>query len=535
MDNPTPANSHRQRRARVRLTERTPTAHRVCDLGTEALLYLTLVFGPWVFGTTQVWSLWTMNVTGYLLGLLWLGKWISRRIAGFRPARWEEQPSEGEAVPFWRTWLTEWPTTLLALLTIVLLAYCFTSAINAAGAYDYAERRYTSLDGYVTWLPHSFDGHRSWSFAWQYLSIALLFWSGRDWFLAKTRRERLSGVEPAREGEVEPSTPHAGVPFLPAKVRRLLWVLCLNGAILAVESLLQRLSGTNRLLWLVEPWFNNSATLQLGPYAYRGNGAEYFNLVWPVCLGFWFSLHLRNLELGSHRRSAATTGPQTVLLPGIAVMAACPFVSASRGGAIVCAVGLLTAAAMFILGLPAKYWKTKIAVVALFLATLAVAYLGDVSMLRARMEWLFDPSQSGRKDIYAGAHKMAEDYGFLGSGPGTFEPLYNLYYRPHPNAPVEPQVHDDWLETLVTFGSLGLGLIMAVLALVGYRLAQAVRRLNTRWIAAFIGLSLALCLTHAKGDFPFQVDSLLRLFVLLCCLGWCLPAFRRHADELRHA
>lgn len=532
MDNPTATNSHRHR-ARVRLSERTPTAHRLGDLATEALLYVTLVFGPWVFGTTEVWSVWTMNVTGYLLGLLWLGKWISRWATGFRPARWGDAPQEGELVPFWRTWLREWPTTLLALLTILLLAFCFTSAINAAGAYDYTTKKYTPLDGYVDWLPHSFDRHRSWLFAWQYLSIALLFWSARDWLLAKTRRERLAGVERANEGENEHSMPRSAAPFLPAKVRRLLWVLCLNGAILAVESLLQRLSGTNRLLWLVAPWFNNDATLQLGPYAYRGNGAQYFNLVWPVCLGFWFSLHLRDLEMSSQRRSAASAGPQTVLLPGIAVMAACPFVSASRLGAIVCALGLVMAAAMFILGLPSKYWKTKIAVVALLLTSLAVAFLGDVSMLLARMTWLFDQNQSGRKDIYAGAHKMAEDFGFLGSGPGTFEPLYNLFYRL--NTPVESQVHDDWLETLVTFGSLGLGLILAVLALVGYRLSQAVRHSGTRWLAAFIGLSLAICLTHAKGDFPFQVDSLLRLFVLLCGLGWCLPAFRRHAAESGHA
>jgi O-antigen ligase len=126
---------------------------------------------------------------------------------------------------------------------------------------------------------------------------------------------------------------------------------------------------------------------------------------------------------------------------------------------------------------------------------------------------------------------MAADYGLFGSGPGTFEPLYNLFYRISPTAAVEPQVHDDWLETLITFGSLGLGLIVAVLTLVAYRLSQALRNPATRWIAAFIGLSLAICLAHAKGDFPLQVDSILRLFVLLCCLSWCLPAFHRHAGD----
>jgi hypothetical protein len=309
MDNATAANPRRHRRSRVRLSERTPTVHRLGDLATEALLYVTLVFGPWAFGTTQAWSLWTMNITGYVLGLLWLTKWISRWTTGFRPEFWGGQKSEDEPVPFWKKWLAEWPVSLLALLTIVLLAFCFISAINAAGAYDYSKKVHTPFDHYVDWLPHSYDCHRSWTFGWQYLSIALLFWSARDWLLTKTRRERLSGADrPPEENEEHAAheehaarSAHSNILFLPAKARRLLWVLCVNGAILAVESLLQRLSGTNRLLWLIEPWYNNDATLQLGPYAYRSNGAQYFNLIWPLCLGFWF---------GGNRRAADRPAPR---------------------------------------------------------------------------------------------------------------------------------------------------------------------------------------------------------------------------------
>ena len=43
--------------------------------------------------------------------------------------------------------------------------------------------------------------------------------------------------------------------------------------------------------WLVEPDIHKTAETQLGPFAYRSNGAQYFNLLWPVCLGFWWTLH----------------------------------------------------------------------------------------------------------------------------------------------------------------------------------------------------------------------------------------------------
>ena len=50
---------------------------------------------------------------------------------------------------------------------------------------------------------------------------------------------------------------------------------------------------------------NRASTLphitQFGPYAYRANASQYFNLLWPVCLGFWWTL---NRSFGSQAQSA---------------------------------------------------------------------------------------------------------------------------------------------------------------------------------------------------------------------------------------
>src|SRR5881398_2498176 len=66
---------------------RTPPAYRLCDGITEVLLYFGVVFAPWAFGTTERWSIWTMNLAGYALGTLLLGKWLIRRRTGYRPMR----------------------------------------------------------------------------------------------------------------------------------------------------------------------------------------------------------------------------------------------------------------------------------------------------------------------------------------------------------------------------------------------------------------------------------------------------------------
>jgi hypothetical protein len=174
----------------------------------------------------------------------------------------------------------------------------------------------------------------------------------RDWLLGKTRHERhAEWAEQEAEGGEAPRSPreHGGetpgrsLARLPARLRRLLWVLCINGALLAAEGIFQRMDGTNKLLWLVEPWMNKTADLQFGPYAYRSNAAQYFNLLWPMCLGLWWTLR-RERKL--RERAAARVGgsPHLVLLLCAALMAVAPFVAASRGGLVIatgCLVGTL--------------------------------------------------------------------------------------------------------------------------------------------------------------------------------------------------
>ena len=119
-------------------------------------------------------------------------------------------------------------------------------------------------------------------------------------------------------------------------------MLCLSGALLAVEGIAQRLSGTNKLLWLMETRINREASSQFGPYAYRANAAQYFNLVWPVCLGFWWTLH---------RSGGFKKWRHHLLIPCGMVMAAAPVISTSRGGALV-AGGMLGLAALFLMLAP---------------------------------------------------------------------------------------------------------------------------------------------------------------------------------------
>ena len=247
---------------------RTPKAYRICDGVTEGVLYGMVVFAPWAFGATERWSIWSMNVGGYVLGLLLAAKWLIRWRAGYRPVRWgeagseEPQSAEGRARSggMRKSHFGGLTTIALAVLTVTVLAYCFISAFNARSTFIYRQMAFEPHD-YVAWLPHSYDSWATWQAFWMYLALALSFWAARDWLLGKSgperRESRVGGREP--EENLPFRVPHAG---LPMRLRRLLWVLCLNGTALALESILQRLSGTNKLLWLVQPDINQYGELE---------------------------------------------------------------------------------------------------------------------------------------------------------------------------------------------------------------------------------------------------------------------------------
>ena len=115
-------------------------------------------------------------------------------------------------------------------------------------------------------------------------------------------------------------------------MRRLFWVLTLNGTVLAIEGLMQRAEGGNKLLWLVVPRFDQDPVSQFGPYAYRANAAQYFNLLWPAVLGFWWAC-VSSLRRRKSANYFAGRNRPAVLLPCVLIMAilSAPFLQPRRG------------------------------------------------------------------------------------------------------------------------------------------------------------------------------------------------------------
>jgi len=482
--------------------------YRLSDDLSGGLIVSLLVFSPWAFGTTQPWAIQCMNFVGYALGVLLLFKWFCRRTGGCQPADWDHFSPRSGTFSRRQSPAVRELKRLLAGLTVAVLAECLVSALNAAAVY-HPETRVFHYQAHWEWLPHSFDRDRTWSCFWKYLGLAGTFWAVSDW---------LMGLSPAEELDLADATPAPALrgTRLPDRWRTLLWVLAVNGAILGIEGILQRESGTDKLLFVLQPRMNQGGESQFGPYAYRSNAAQYFNLLWPLTLGFWLALR---------RAGQAATRIHFWLLACAAIMAACPIISTSRAGALI-SLGMLVVLLVWVLarppvsGVPTESSgasREPVGLLALFaLFTLLLGGCLGWHALAPRLHQIGSGFE-GRENIYTSAEPMAGDYPLYGTGPGTFATVYQLY-RISDETFWPEQLHDDWLETRITFGWLGFALLLAALAGTALRSFMPGGVRGHRHLVVGAWVALAGCLVHARFDYPFQIHSTLLLFLVICAL-----------------
>ncbi len=452
--------------------------------GLEPLLWAVVVVGPWLFGSTRGWTEVVLTALGCLTGCVAL-------VARSDPA-WRMRAGGSWRLGFAGAW-------------IVFLLYVLVSVWNGAST------AVVSLGGVsleyhepIPWLPRSHDVPiTTWALM-KHLAGAGVFLA--VWRLADAE---MQGGDSVRSGG-----------GFPAWVVRLIWVLSVSSALLAAVSIAQKLSGTDRLLFLVPrvlPTGGVEARSSLGPFSYQANGAQYFNLVWPVILGFWWCQHRRILHQTGVRPRFGSS-PLSLLPLFAALTMACPFVSGSRGGALVCMAQLVILLFWLLLTAHGVPRLMRWGVLAAALLALPIAAAGGWSALWTRFESI-DQSYLGRQEIYAQARRMALDFEPWGAGADAFRNLSDLY-TDRSKRLWQVWVHNDWLEARVSYGRNGLLLlgVIGLLWLVGW--LKGPWLVTARSFSFFLMLSLGGMALHAAYDFPFQILSLWTLFLVWAAILW---------------
>jgi hypothetical protein len=283
-----------------------------------------------------------------------------------------------------------------------------------------------------------------------------------------------------------------------------------------------------KLLFMVLPAVHQTADTQFGPYAYRSNAAQYFNLLWPASLGLWWELQ---------RRGDPNHKTRHLLLVCASIMAACPIISTTRGGALV-AAGILVVMTVF---LAASRWRERMhkasdsaklgrepsinkfqadrtgVIMGVFLVcSLTLGLLLGWKQLKPRMARLKEGYEY-RERMYQNAEPMAADYPVYGIGPGAFVYVFQLY-RVSTGTYWPPELHNDWLEARISFGWVGSGMLALALALLGLMWFFPRGLAGHGRLMAALWMGLGGCLVHALFDFPFQVYSVVFLFLIWCAL-----------------
>jgi hypothetical protein len=522
-----------------------------CDALSGLVIYFMLVFSPWAFGTTQPGTIWTMNVCGYGLGLLLLVKVGIRSVRKYEPGSCNDFAAAKAATvgvvkrscgnvclgPIENTCSgPDFLARALGVCTAAILGYCLVAALNAHATYD-AESMTFEYRDYLRWLPSTLDSRSTWQMFWNYLSLACWFWAVRHWLPGTSLYERATDSLSLRS-----RTGSQRVSPLPVRLKKLLWVLTISGGLLGLQGIAQRLAGSPKLLFILTPEIHQEAQEQFASYAYRANAGQYFNLLWPVCLGFWWIIF----------RSTGGKGLTSYLLLGsAAIMAACPIISGARGAAVADLALLVFLTPILLLSPKFHSSNTQAAdptnsgrrqmgkallsrrfeasadgevnrsrpnriVILFFIGTLALGLSLGWKQLRPRMNNLaFGLAE--REELYERARQIASDYPLFGIGPGAFEKVFQLYRRSG-NGYWPSQLHNDWLETRVTFGWLGTGLMGVALLLILGHSTTGFRAPTICGLDLFLWLALLGCLVQARWDFPFQVYSILLLVVLWCSL-----------------
>jgi hypothetical protein len=407
-----------------------------------------------------------------------------------------------------------WLDRGLLMLTLMLLSYSLVGALNARASFNWDQFRLEYRDC-INGLPHSYDAPASLFAFWQYLAWACVFWATKDWLSIKTKAEMIR--EASEEGSRFPV-------LYSERLGRLMWVVAINGAILAVVSILQRLDGTPKLLWLRERHWKTKADQSFGPYGYRSNAAQYLNLVWPLALAFW-QMCRQSYRLQNPQQHRTGQGRYVVLLPSVAVMIIASVMSLSRGGALFAVLGAFISLCLLYAHTHSRH-KWQIAGVGAVLMTIVGVglYLDSGNLeKRLKMDLNKDVSSIARWLAYQDAYRMFQDYPAYGIGPMAFNSMSQLYNSNEQGFGMAT-VHNDWLQTLAEWGAIGSVLVLLALILaIGYSM---IAHLGHRLLTQSLLLSVLMILTHAAMDFPLQIYSIAVTFVLFLAAGASLPPRR---------
>ena len=327
----------------------------------------------------------------------------------------------------------------------------------------------------------------------------------------------------------------AAVFHTPSAQLRLCFVLGINGAAIATFAIVYRLISLNNFLYWRIPLPPRAQVF--GPFVNRNNAAGYLTLCLAGALGMliWLVRRARQSPLSGpgfppQRRPSIAIPVKRKAMEFLARLDAGQIIgfslAACIAAGIVCSLSrgawIATAAAVVLTGLLALGARRGAAPVAILglvaLAGVALAmWVGMSRSAGARLAVLLDATHSPWPH-WEESSRAVPDFWRAGSGLGTYRYVYGLY-QDRPRELWYYHAENQYLETLVEAGVLGLGLVLAAIGLVGWAVWHVLRRDPHPDGSAFgiVALfALGAQVVHATFDFGLYIPANMLAFAVIC-------------------
>lgn len=280
------------------------------------------------------------------------------------------------------------------------------------------------------------------------------------------------------------------------RLRAFMFAMAVFGFALAFFSILQGLSGTIRIYGLRD--VRTVSASIYGPYANHNHYAGLMEMLIPLAIAAAL------LERGAKR---------AILLFGAVIMTLSIVFSRSRGGMISLAAGLL-----FVCVVLYRNQRNRRSLLGILSFSALVAAMVLLLGTDKVLERLSETQDAHRFEMTRDSLRAAVHKPLLGFGLGTFETVYPKYQSFSDDKLIN-HAHNDYAETLVDTGVLGLGIFVWFLTMVfraGFAKLRDIADDEGRLLTFAAMTGIIAILVHTLFDFNLHIPANAALFFVLC-------------------
>lgn len=300
-------------------------------------------------------------------------------------------------------------------------------------------------------------------------------------------------------------------------VQLFLTTVGINGLLVALFGIAQRLLGNGKMFW----FFESPNPSYFSSFIYKNHGGAYLNLTLAVTIGLGGWYYLRGL------RRMEKSNPSGVFAFFATCIAVSVLTSYARGATLTMLAFLIVCIVAFVIHqvrLPAESRRPIVA----FVLILVFGYFLKTGMdaLKTGEAWnrikqgvtRQDVSLKMREDVTHAAVEMLDENWRLGIGAGSFRHVFPPYQHRHPELVAYggqrifwEHAHNDVVQFPIELGVMGTGLLVLGFGYWSVALARSYFWENP--LSACVVLGMILLIAYSWWDFPFQCPAVL--------ITWC--------------